>query len=422
LDKIDPSTKVLIKNLLPLSDSYSDSTGFPGHKKTQTKNKLSKLKSQFKKGSFSVEEKQKINDTLCEYALSKDLSKEQIISYLKLNNIEKKSSIINLDEDDKDSLLYHLSVAVPSRNIKSIIKYIIHKYCHSDDIDNKRPIYTSLKLKEDKISSSDFTSYVSEDKKSPLIIQMTLLQAIQYFLDNFCENSIKGYKLLKYNFEFVPKNDLNDEEYKLDLEEGKISISEELKESKEHRTNIFFIKSSFDLGTLFKIHYDKVEINWEKVKKIYDEKTLEEDKDLYELSEKEIENEWKKILKEYKVEEICSIRQDKKMIKEIIEYGPETFEDINWEIINNGKSIEENKEILRNYMRENDIFGVKPFNELLEIIKEEINISLEKILGKQYDEYSKFDKDTQRRKESDFDNVYKAYINKKRKLSDTSTI
>lgn len=316
LDKIDPSTKVLIKNLLPLSDSYSDSTGFPGHKKTQTKNKLSKLKSQFKKGSFSVEEKQKINDTLCEYALSKDLSKEQIISYLKLNNIEKKSSIINLDEDDKDSLLYHLSVAVPSRNIKSIIKYIIHKYCHSDDIDNKRPIYTSLKLKEDKISSSDFTSYVSEDKKSPLIIQMTLLQAIQYFLDNFCENSIKGYKLLKYNFEFVPKNDLNDEEYKLDLEEGKISISEELKESREHRTNIFFIKSSFDLGTLFKIHYDKVEINWEKVKKIYDEKTLEEDKDLYELSEKEIENEWKKILKEYKVEEICSIRQDKKMIKE----------------------------------------------------------------------------------------------------------
>ena len=73
-------------------------------------------------------------------------------------------------------------------------------------------------------------------------------------------------------------------------------------------------------------------------------------------------------------------------------------------------------------MRENDIFGVKPFSELFEIIKEEINISLEKILGKQYDEYSKFDKDNQRRKESDFDNVYKAYINKKRKLSETSTI
>ena len=73
-------------------------------------------------------------------------------------------------------------------------------------------------------------------------------------------------------------------------------------------------------------------------------------------------------------------------------------------------------------MKENDIFGVKPFSELLETIKDEINISLEKILGKQYDEYSKFDKNNQRRKESDFDNVYKAYINKKRKLSDTSTI
>jgi hypothetical protein len=145
---------------------------------------------------------------------------------------------------------------------------------------------------------------------------MALLQAIQYFLDNFSENSIKGYKLIKYNYEFVPKNDLNDEEYKLDLEEGKINISEELKESKEHRTNIFFIKSSFDLGTLFKIHYDKVKINWEKVKEIYDENIYDEDKDLYELNEKEIEQEWKKILKEYKVEEICSIRQDKKMIKE----------------------------------------------------------------------------------------------------------
>ena len=135
LDKIDPSTKVLIKNLMPLSDSYSDSTGFPSHKKTQTKKKLSKLVSQNKKGS--VLEKQKINDTLCEYALSKDLSTEQIISYLKLNNVEKNSSIINLDLDDKDSLLYHLSQAVPSRNIKSIIKYIIHKYCHSNDIYEK---------------------------------------------------------------------------------------------------------------------------------------------------------------------------------------------------------------------------------------------------------------------------------------------
>ena len=73
-------------------------------------------------------------------------------------------------------------------------------------------------------------------------------------------------------------------------------------------------------------------------------------------------------------------------------------------------------------MRENDIFGVKPFNELLEIIKDEINNSLEKILGKQYDDFYKFDKNNQKRKESDFDNVYKAYINKKRKLSETSNI
>jgi len=320
LDKIDPSTKVLIKNLMPLSDSYNYSADFlDPQKKTQTKYNNSNILSQYKKGSFSVLEKEKINDTLCEYALSKDLSTEQIISYLTLINKEKKSSLINLDED-KDSLLYHLSVAVPSRSITSIIKYIIHKYCHSEenrnDIDVKKPQYTSLKLKEDKISSSDFNSIISEEKKSPLIIQMTLLHAIQLFLDNYNKNSLKGYKLIKYNYQFIPNTDFNGEDYKLDLDSGKLYISEELKESKEHRTNIFFIKSSFDLSTLFKIFYDKVSINWTKVKEIFDKNIPLEDKDLYDLTEDEIQQEWKKLLKEYKVEEICNIRQDKKMIKE----------------------------------------------------------------------------------------------------------
>ena len=68
-------------------------------------------------------------------------------------------------------------------------------------------------------------------------------------------------------------------------------------------------------------------------------------------------------------------------------------------------------------MKENDIFGVKPFKELLGIIKEQINDDIDKIIGKQYDDYSKYDKTTQKRKESDLDNVYRAYINKKRKIS-----
>ena len=69
-------------------------------------------------------------------------------------------------------------------------------------------------------------------------------------------------------------------------------------------------------------------------------------------------------------------------------------------------------------MRENDIYGVKPFKDLLEIIKEQINETIEKIIGKQYDDYPKYDKNVQRRKESDLDNIYKAYINKKRKISE----
>ena len=78
--------------------------------------------------------------------------------------------------------------------------------------------------------------------------------------------------------------------------------------------------------------------------------------------------------------------------------------------------------ILLNYMRENDIFGVKPFKELLELIKDQINETIEKIIGKQYDEYTKYDKNVRKRKESDLDNIYKAYINKKRKISESSNI
>ena len=72
------------------------------------------------------------------------------------------------------------------------------------------------------------------------------------------------------------------------------------------------------------------------------------------------------------------------------------------------------------YMRENDIFGVKPFKELLEMIKEQINETIDKIIGKQYDDYARYDKNIKRRKESDLDSIFKAYINKKRKISESS--
>jgi transcription termination factor NusB len=71
-------------------------------------------------------------------------------------------------------------------------------------------------------------------------------------------------------------------------------------------------------------------------------------------------------------------------------------------------------------MRENDIFGVKPLKELLEIIKEQINDSFDKIMRKQDEDFTKYDKNVQKRKESDLDNIYKEYIKKKRKISELS--
>ena len=73
-------------------------------------------------------------------------------------------------------------------------------------------------------------------------------------------------------------------------------------------------------------------------------------------------------------------------------------------------------------MRENDVFGVKPLKELLEIIKEQINDVYEKTMEKQKQNCNKFDRNVQKRKKSDFENIYKAYICKKRKSSDFSNI
>ena len=73
-------------------------------------------------------------------------------------------------------------------------------------------------------------------------------------------------------------------------------------------------------------------------------------------------------------------------------------------------------------MRENDVFGVKPLNELLEIIKDQINDIYEKIMEKLKQNSNRFDRNVQKRKKSDFENIYKAYICKKRKSSDFSNV
>ena len=56
----------------------------------------------------------------------------------------------------------------------------------------------------------------------------------------------------------------------------------------------------------------------------------------------------------------------------IIDYDIENFDDVDWDIINNGRSCEENKKILEGLIREYDIYNVKPFKELLSVVKDQL--------------------------------------------------
>lgn len=104
----------------------------------------------------------------------------------------------------------------------------------------------------------------------------------------------------------------------------------------------------------------------------------------------------------------------------MIEQEPECFEDIDWKEISNNKSEEENKETFKSYMREKDAYGVKPFRELLELIKDGINSHIQDLFNKKQEDYFKSEKNIKKRKVSDFDMVFHSLMNKKRKLSGLS--
>ena len=100
-----------------------------------------------------------------------------------------------------------------------------------------------------------------------------------------------------------------------------------------------------------------------------------------------------------------------------MDYDIESLDDVDWDIINNGRSNEENKKILEGFMRENDIYNVKPFKDLLLIVKEQLDKSKKKYYNINFRELNKNGKEVRKRRDSDFDNVYKNFLSQKRKNS-----
>ena len=100
-----------------------------------------------------------------------------------------------------------------------------------------------------------------------------------------------------------------------------------------------------------------------------------------------------------------------------MDYDIESLDDVDWDIINNGRSNEENKKILEGFMRENDIYNVKPFKDLLLIVKEQLDKSKKKYYNINFRELNKNGKEVRKRRDRYFDIIYKNYLNQKRKNS-----
>lgn len=333
LDGIDLQTKVLKKNLAPRPDVIKNNRSSNTitslfENKTQTNNEEAISKSPkitpstFKKGFFTTEERNIINDTICEYALSKDLSIEQIMNFFKFYDLE---NIPKLNTEDKNSLWYHLTKNIPNRSINSIYKYIYNNYFHKENNNRKN---SSISLDEETPKNDPLgvnkkmSSFLGEENlgvgvgnysSSSLIVQLNLLKAIQYFLDKNKDVKNKGLKLVKSDFNFVDKKILENEEYKIILGENKIIIDEKFKNSVDYFTNIFFVRKIIDYGILLKIHDDNLKLNWNIITDFYNNLLdINEEK----KNEDELKEIWNGFLQEYKVDKICNIRKEKKMIKE----------------------------------------------------------------------------------------------------------
>lgn len=345
---IDLQTKHLIENLMPLAKATS--TYVP----SSFSSSQAQIKPKVKKGNFTNEEKQIINDTICQYALDKNLSREKILAeFISIND---SASNFSLKDKNYDSLWFRLSKALPGRSLISIYKNFIKRYFHNNEneseifnfIENEnskndaRKFSDPKRMKEDashsphqglglveeeggRLSLGVIGSDLKKISSSPLYNQMTMIKSVQYFLDNKEKEELKVNLLLKNSYEFVPLNSLEDEEYKIDTINKKIFINEKLKESKSHLINTFFILTICDFNTLLKIHSEKEKfaLKWEEITQIYNHLIKEENKNsneniknINEENSEFIESEWDNLLREYKIDEINHISEDRQLIKE----------------------------------------------------------------------------------------------------------
>ena len=297
---VDSQIDKLIKDLNPNQiDDFTKAKSTPQKNKPNSQLNKKEIKS-LKKGTISSEEASKINKVLCEYAFSNGLTSDELIS--KIITLNPK----NINNLNKNSLWDFISKSIPDRSIKTIYNYILNNFSnnhnnnnlHSNNIINDyKKLSYNLELSEK--DDSDTSSFSLENKLT-LIREIKLIDNIQYFLDLKEKNKIK---LIKNKYEFVPNVSLDGEIFKIDESANKIKIDEIFKISKSHNYKNFFIRNIFDFAQIVNLIIKNIEINWEIIGK------------KMKVNPNQCKNDWEKIKREYKVDQLCKIKQDIIMVK-----------------------------------------------------------------------------------------------------------
>ena len=386
-------------------------------RKWNEKNEITGEKKSYIKGKITDEEAKKIENSLCEYALSHNYSEEQLLSIItdKLTNDNKIWPVI--------------SECLPNRSVQSI-----HNFCHRKYHPNnykgywtseeekelltlvkehgKKWVLIASKMDRTPVNVKDKYKELGEEnnnlrtKDITLIKILKLLKAIKnYLMDN---ENFEKYNFFKYTYKF--SNNVENKYgnvFKLIKEENKFLIDSCLKEDCSNVIIKNTLRKILDYEKLLSLIEDKVEISWSIISK-----TLE----FYSVDT--CRNVFKKILNMFNIESISAKKKDLRLVKRILDLDYENLDEINWNYIKAKRNPMENKERTEELIKNFDPFGIKNFKDVLNKIKEELENELsdydnKKNKNEEDEEDREFNEEINQRNKNNIIKIYKKFKLKK---------
>ena len=381
------------------------------------KNEKTGEKRTYIKGKITDEEAKKIENSLCEYALSHNYSEEQLLSIIteKLNNDNKIWPVI--------------AECLPNRSVQSI-----HNFCHRKYHPNNYKGYWTSQEEKDLLtlvkehgkkwvliaSKMDRTPVNVKDKYKELgevnnkfrtkdvtlIKILKLLKGIKnYLVDN---ENFEKYNFFKYTYKFSEHvEEKYNNVFKLIKDENKFLIDSCLKEDTSNIIIKNTLKRILNTEKLSSLIEDKVELSWNVISKKLEFYSVDTCRNVF-----------KKILNMFNIESISAKKKDLLLVNRILDLDYENLEEINWDYIKARRKPMENKERMEELIKNFDPFGIKNLRDVLIKIKEELENELncnekEKIKNEEDDEEKEFEEEIKQRNKNNIIKIYKRFKVKK---------